>query len=101
MKFAEFTYSYHHGDVYVPYIKQDEPLKVQCRHFVECIREGIQPITGGPEGLQIVRILEAASRSMRKNGASVPLVNGSDSKGAEVADEISGSMQAAHAAVLA
>jgi len=82
--FAEFTYSYHHGDVYVPYIKQDEPLKIQCRHFIECIREGIQPITGGPEGLEIVRILEAANRSMRKNGASVPLLNGHEVAPAEV-----------------
>ena len=37
--FAEFTYSYHYGDAYVPYIKQDEPLKLECQHFLECIRE--------------------------------------------------------------
>src|SRR5260370_42102785 len=35
--FAEFTYSYHYGDSYVPYIKQDEPLKLECQHFLECI----------------------------------------------------------------
>ncbi len=71
--FAEFTYSYHHGDVYVPFIKQDEPLKLEMRHFVECIKEGIQPLTGGPEGLEVVRILEAASNSLKERGASIPL----------------------------
>ena len=71
--FAEFTYSYHHGDVYIPFIKQDEPLKMEMRHFIECIREGIQPITGGPEGLEVVRILEAASQSLVQHGVSIPL----------------------------
>ena len=32
--FAEFHYAYHYGDMYVPYIKQEEPLKVECQHFV-------------------------------------------------------------------
>lgn len=72
--FAEFTYSYHHGDVYVPYIKQDEPLKMEMRHFAECIKEGIQPITGGPEGMEVVRILEASNLSLKQNGAAVSLM---------------------------
>jgi hypothetical protein len=72
--FAEFTYSYHHGDVYVPYIKQDEPLKMEMRHYIECIKEGIQPITGGPEGMEVVRILEASNVSLRERGASISLV---------------------------
>lgn len=71
--FAEFTYSYHHGDVYVPFIKQEEPLKMEMRHFVECIKEGIQPLTGGPEGLEVVRILEASSESLKQRGASIDL----------------------------
>lgn len=84
--FAEFTYSYHHGDVYVPFIKQDEPLKLEMRHFVECIKEGIQPLTGGPEGLEVVRILEAASQSLKQGGASISLnrlksVNGANGNG--------------------
>lgn len=85
--FAEFTYSYHHGDVYVPYIKQDEPLKMEMRHFVECIREGIQPITGGPEGLEVVRILEASSLSLKQGGASIPL---SGPKHAELVKGVNG-----------
>ena len=36
--FAEFQYAYHYGDMYVPYIKQEEPLKTECQHFLDCIK---------------------------------------------------------------
>ena len=71
--FAEFTYSYHYGDSYVPYVKQDEPLKLECQHFLECISEGSVPITNGRLGLEVVKILEASSESLRQQGASVSL----------------------------
>src|SRR2546421_2040419 len=71
--FAEFTYSYHYGDAYVPYIKQDEPLKLECQHFLDCIREGCVPITDGRLGLDVVRILEASTHSLRHHGAAVAL----------------------------
>jgi len=71
--FAEFHYAYHYGDVYIPYLKQEEPLKNECQHFLDCIRHGTQPLTGGKEGLELVRILEASSESLRKNGAPVSL----------------------------
>lgn len=71
--FAEFTYSYHYGDAYVPYIKQDEPLKLECQHFVDCIRDHATPLTNGRLGLEVVKILEASSESLRQHGASVAL----------------------------
>jgi predicted dehydrogenase len=71
--FAEFTYSYHYGDAYVPYIKQDEPLKLECQHFLECVSEGSVPLTDGHLGLSVVRILEGAGESLRRQGASVAL----------------------------
>ena len=71
--FAEFTYSYHYGDAYIPYIKQDEPLKLECQHFLDCIHHGQIPITGGQLGLEVVRILEAASESLNQQGAAVRL----------------------------
>jgi predicted dehydrogenase len=70
--FAEFQYSYHYGDLHVPYIKQEEPLKVECQHFLDCINEQRKPISSGLEGLQLVRILEAASISLRQNGTAIP-----------------------------
>jgi predicted dehydrogenase len=69
--FADFHYSYHYGDSYIPHLKQEEPLKIECQHFLDCIEKGIQPLTGGNEGLELVRILEAASNSLKKQGAPV------------------------------
>jgi predicted dehydrogenase len=71
--FAEFTYSYHYGDAYVPYIKQDEPLKLECQHFLDCIREKCMPLANGRLGLEVVRILEAAGESLRQQGSSISL----------------------------
>ena len=69
--FAEFQYSYHYGDSYIPYVKQEEPLKVECQHFLECIEHGKTPITSGKEGLDVVRILEAADASLKQHGAAI------------------------------
>lgn len=71
--FAEFHYSYHYGDRYIPHLKQEEPLKVEMQHFLDCIRDGATPITSGKQGLELVRILEASSLSLKRNGASVDL----------------------------
>ncbi len=71
--FAEFHYAYHYGDVYAPYIKQEEPLKTECQHFLDCINHGTTPLTGGKQGLELVRILEASSESLRQGGAAVEL----------------------------
>src|ERR1051326_6990632 len=71
--FAEFTYSYHYGDAYIPYIKQEEPLKLECQHFLDCIREENLPITNGRLGLEVGRILEAADQSLRLQGRPVDL----------------------------
>lgn len=71
--FAEFHYAYHYGDMHAPYIKQHEPLKVECQHFIDCIATGQTPITNGTEGLKVIQILEAASQSLRQGGAPVEL----------------------------
>ncbi len=71
--FAEFNYAYHYGDVHVPYIKQEEPLKTECQHFLDCINQGTTPLTDGKQGLELVRILEASSQSLKQGGASVNL----------------------------
>jgi len=58
--FADFHYSYHYGDSYIPHLKQEEPLKTECQHFLDCIEKGAEPLTSGYKGLELVRILEAA-----------------------------------------
>jgi predicted dehydrogenase len=69
--FAEFHYSYHYGDSYIPHIQQEEPLKVVCQHFVDCIESGTKPVSSGREGLELIRVLEAASASLKAKGAPV------------------------------
>jgi predicted dehydrogenase len=71
--FAEFQYAYHYGDISSPYLKQEEPLKVECLHFLDCIRESKSPLTCGDRGLELVRILEASSASLKLGGAPVSL----------------------------
>lgn len=73
--FAEFHYSYHYGDSYIPYLKQEEPLKVECQHFLECIEQGTTPLSNGYQGLELVRILEASSASLKANGAPIHFSN--------------------------
>lgn len=71
--FAEFQYAYHYGDMYVPYIRQEEPLKIECQHFLDCIKDGSRPISDGEQGRQLVKVLEAASSSLRRGGAAINL----------------------------
>jgi hypothetical protein len=71
--FAEFHYAYHYGDVHIPYLKQEEPLKTECQHFLDCINQGSVPLTDGRKGLELVRILEASSKSLKQGGAIVSL----------------------------
>ncbi|HXB60022.1 MAG TPA: Gfo/Idh/MocA family oxidoreductase [Candidatus Acidoferrales bacterium] len=72
--FAEFHYAYHYGDVYAPYIKQEEPLKTEMQHYLDCIRNGTKPMTDGVQGLDLVRILEASSESLQRSGAAINIV---------------------------
>jgi predicted dehydrogenase len=63
--FGEAQLSYRTGDVTVPRLDNREPLAAQWAHFVECVQTGAQPRSSGLQGLQVVRVLEAAERSMR------------------------------------
>ncbi|HEC04078.1 MAG TPA: Gfo/Idh/MocA family oxidoreductase [Phycisphaerales bacterium] len=69
--FGEFQYSYHYGGMYCPYIKLVEPLKVECQHFLDCVRTGAKSESSGADGLDVVRILEAASASLKIGGGQV------------------------------
>jgi predicted dehydrogenase len=71
--FAEFHFSYRSGDMYSPRIDEYEPLRKQCDTFVECIKRGVRPSSDGVNGLRVVAILEAASRSLKSAGRQVPL----------------------------
>ena len=64
---------YRAGDVFIPKLDRTEALSREASHFVDCVLTGKTPMTGGREGLAVVRILEAADRSLRAQGAVVPL----------------------------
>jgi predicted dehydrogenase len=68
--------SYRSGDVWSPHIESGEPLQAVVRHFAECIRDEKPPLSDGSLGLRVVRLLEAATRSLRAQGGRVVLSNG-------------------------
>jgi predicted dehydrogenase len=86
--FADFHYSYHYGDSYIPHLKQEEPLKTECQHFLDCIEKGAEPLTNGHKGLELVRILEAASSSLKNHGAPVTLSRPHNGASSETRREI-------------
>jgi predicted dehydrogenase len=57
------------GDIFSPRIPNVEPLRVECEHFVECVRTGARPRSDGESGLRVVRVLEALQRSLDTAGA--------------------------------
>jgi len=65
--------SYRTGDMWAPQLDATEALAVEVAHFLACIEGGGQPLTGGREGLDVVRVLEAATHSLRQRGQLVEL----------------------------
>ena len=71
--YGEFQLKVHSGDINIPKIDMSEPLRNECAHFVECVREGKRPRTDGENGLRVVRVLEAAQESLEKDGATIKI----------------------------
>jgi predicted dehydrogenase len=66
--FEEFKLSYRYGDVIIPHLSHMEPLRVECNHFLDSITNMTQPISNGESGLRVVKVLEAADRSLANHG---------------------------------
>ena len=73
LNYGESRFEIRDGDIISPRIKPTEPLKNQCRHFLECVRLGQRPISSGVEGRDVVRVLEAVNRSIEYKGQQVEL----------------------------
>jgi len=71
--FARFKMITRAGDLTVPEIKVPEPLNVQCRHFVDCVKTRAKPLTDGHNGTVVTAVLEAAGLSARAGGAPMPI----------------------------
>jgi predicted dehydrogenase len=52
------------GDIWSPRVAGAEPLRLECAHFVECVRTGREPISGARNGLAVVRVLEGLQTSL-------------------------------------
>jgi predicted dehydrogenase len=64
---------YRAGDMWAPQLDMAEALGVEAKHLIGCVERGETPITDGQAGLRVVRILEAASESIRQRGHVIEL----------------------------
>jgi predicted dehydrogenase len=69
--YGEYNVRLHSGDVLIPSVPRQEPLRLECQHFVDCVRTRETPITNGRHAVGVVRVLEAVSDSMRNGGRPV------------------------------
>jgi predicted dehydrogenase len=93
LNYGEFRFEIRDGDIISPRIEPVEPLKHQCRHFLDCVRTGKRPISSGVEGRDVVSVLEAVNRSIESKGLQVEV----ESKGDYVRRNVDASKTAASA----
>ena len=55
------------GDVFSPRVSNEEPLRLECRHFLDCIRDGTEPRSGAESALRVVRVLEQLQRALEES----------------------------------
>ena len=55
------------GDIWSPRVPSVEPLRLECEHFVSCVRDGTTPRSDGDSGLRVVRVLEALEQSLQES----------------------------------
>ncbi len=67
--FGEFQLTYRSGDILSPRLDNTEPLRLECEHFLDCVRTGREPDTGARSSVDVVRVIQAAERSLRHGGA--------------------------------
>ncbi len=71
--YGEYQLLMRSGDLVIPRIRQAEPLREEVAHFLDCIRQGEQPLSGGSNGWEVVKLLAAASDSVAAGGAAITL----------------------------
>jgi len=70
---TQFKANYISGDIYSPHIKNTEPLKIMCSHFIDCVKNNKKPRSDGESGAKVVEILEALEKSIKNNGDKIQL----------------------------
>ncbi len=69
----EMLVSYRSGDMWAPRLDSTEALQTEALHFIDCVENGTKPETDGAAGLRLVRIVEAAEKSLRARGELVEI----------------------------
>jgi predicted dehydrogenase len=71
LTFGEYQLKIRDGDIVSPRIEPNEPLKTECRHFLDCVMHNLPPATSARDGINVLRTLEAIDRSIKARGATV------------------------------
>jgi predicted dehydrogenase len=61
------------GDILIPRVESTEPLQLECKHFIDCVANRTTPLTDAQDGLRVIRIIEAAQRSLQMDGVPVEI----------------------------
>jgi len=69
--YGDFQLLLRSGDIFIPKINLTEPLEMEFAHFIECINSNSRPLSDGENGLLVVKVLEAASKSLKGGGVPV------------------------------
>jgi predicted dehydrogenase len=69
--FGEFHYLLRDGDIISPKVEMIEPLKNVCNSFVNAVKTHTQPLSDGKCGMDVVRTIEAANKSIIENGRKI------------------------------
>jgi predicted dehydrogenase len=61
------------GDIWSPRVSNEEPLRIECRHFLDRVRDGAEPRSGPAAGVRVVRVLEALEESLERTSRAAAL----------------------------
>jgi len=71
--FGKFQLIKRAGDIYIPKIDFTEPLRSEASHFIDCINKNKNPVSDGPNGLMVTKIIEAAFKSLENQSKEIEL----------------------------
>lgn len=71
--YGEYQLTYRTGEMISPNLESTEPLFTQLQHFLDCVETGKKPLTDGVQGTAVVKVVEAACRSIENSGAFIEL----------------------------
>ena len=74
-KSGEGGFNVRYGDVCIPNVSLEEPMKKMCRHFLQSFENGTEPRSDGEDGLKVLKVLDAARRSLKNGGKPTIVMN--------------------------